>query len=348
MNRKQEILQIVQRRGRVTGPELCRELGISRQALNVHLKSLIADGSVVKEGRTRGTAYRMPAEGEHAPAPHKAAHVYRVKNLHEDRVLASLVMELALERACSDSALQILRYAFTEMLNNAIDHSQAETCNVSMTVGTYDVEFTVRDRGIGAFKSIADRFELADEHEAVQELLKGKTTTMADRHSGEGIFFTSKAADFMYLRSHRTKLVFDNARCDVFLETQRPIKGTHVVFRISRHSKRRLGELFERYAPEDYDYQFERTRVTVRLYQTEYISRSEAKRLVNNLDRFRAVVLDFKGVRSIGQGFADQVFRVFLGEHPAVSLRVEHLAPSLRPMVNHVVDNEARQRLTIT
>lgn len=53
---------------------------------------------------------------------------------------------------------------------------------------------------------------------------------------------------------------------------------------------------------------------------TEFVSRSEAKRLVRGLERFREVVLDFEGVRLVGQGFADEVFQVWSSAHPQVRL----------------------------
>ena len=62
---------------------------------------------------------------------------------------------------------------------------------------------------------------------------------------------------------------------------------------------------------------FERSLVTVRFYAGEYVSRSEARRLLARLDQFREVILDFSRVKSIGQGFADEIFRVFASAHPA-------------------------------
>ena len=41
------------------------------------------------------------------------------------------------------------------------------------------------------------------------------------------------------------------------------------------------------------------------------VSRSQAKRLLARVDSFKTVILDFEGVKSIGQAFADEVFRVF-------------------------------------
>jgi hypothetical protein len=39
-----------------------------------------------------------------------------------------------------------------------------------------------------------------------------------------------------------------------------------------------------------------------------------------NLEKFRSVVLDFSGVEEIGQGFADEIFRVWKASHPAIKL----------------------------
>lgn len=49
----------------------------------------------------------------------------------------------------------------------------------------------------------------------------------------------------------------------------------------------------------------------LREYGTRLVARSEAKRLVVDLDRFREVILDFSGVTGAGQGFVDQIFRVW-------------------------------------
>ncbi|MBY0274418.1 STAS-like domain-containing protein [Candidatus Binatia bacterium] len=50
------------------------------------------------------------------------------------------------------------------------------------------------------------------------------------------------------------------------------------------------------------------------------VSRSEAKRLVLRLTECRHVTLDFSGVDVVGQGFCDEVFRVFARAHPELVL----------------------------
>jgi hypothetical protein len=128
---------------------------------------------------------------------------------------------------------------------------------------------------------------------------------MPDAHSGEGIFFTARSADIFVLRSHRIRLEWDNARADTFVSDERFTKGTKVEFTVRRDARRNLESVFAEFAPEEYDYRFEKTRIRVSLVQPQYVSRSEARRLTANLEKFRTVVLDFKGVRSVGQGFMD-------------------------------------------
>jgi len=74
------------------------------------------------------------------------------------------------------------------------------------------------------------------------------------------------------------------------------------------------------------------------LFKTNLISRAEAKRLLVNLDKFKEIILDFKGVKTLGQGFADEVFRVFKNKYPKIKITTTNLSPTLEIMIRHVVD----------
>ena len=95
---------------------------------------------------------------------------------------------------------------------------------------------------------------------------------------------------------------------------------------------RDLRRLFEAYTE---DFEFVRTRTVIKLLAigVRFVSRSEAKRLVHNLERFREVVLDFKGVEGVGQGFADEIFRVWHREHPEVRLIPVNMCEPVQFMV---------------
>lgn len=333
MDPKRRILDYLARRKSATGRELRERLGISRQALSLHVRALIHAGTVVRSGTTRGARY---AAARRAPAAAAVSRLLRIPGADESQVWDELAATLNLGRALRPNVAGIAHYALTEMLNNAIDHSAADRCTVRFRLEAGAISFEVRDAGIGVFHSIASKLHLENEETALVELLKGRTTTMREAHSGEGIFFTSRAADRFVIRSHRIQVEWSRARDDVFVATRRFLAGTDVRFWLDRGTRRRLAQVFGEFAPEEYDFQFQRTRVLVKLLRGDYVSRSEARRLLANLEKFKEIVLDFRGVRSVGQGFADEVFRVFARRHPEIRIAAENAGPAIDAMIRHV------------
>ena len=327
------IISYIEKHGSTGSRELSMHFGISRQALNVHLRTLIEAGKLVKTGSTKNARYHISAKAE---IKKRFAADFQVAGLDESHIYQRLSLSLNLSRWLKADVESIANYAFTEMLNNVIDHSGSNQTRVRASLGAGTLSFEIKDWGIGVFASIAERFLLDSEQDAMIELVKGKTTTMPEAHSGEGIFFTSKVVNRLALRSHRIQMEWDRARGDVFVSTPRYTKGTSVKVEIKRNSRLKLEDVFTRYAPEEFDYQFQKTRVLVKLLNREYISRSEAKRLLQNLDRFRVVELDFRGVQAMGQGFADEIFRVFYNKYPDVEVHAINTSPVILAMIQHV------------
>ncbi len=92
---------------------------------------------------------------------------------------------------------------------------------------------------------------------------------------------------------------------------------------ISKTSEKDLVSISNEYADPDKVPGFHRTVIPVKLMEYEgeaLLSRSQAKRLINRFDHFLEVILDFEGVKFIGQAFADQIFRVFVNAHPHVNI----------------------------
>jgi hypothetical protein len=244
----------------------------------------------------------------------------------------------------TENVANIAHYAFTEMVNNANDHSAAHRLLVRgmQTANTWCL--IVRDDGVGAFRRIAQALRLEDERLAVLELVKGKFSSDPARHTGEGVFFTSRAVDLFLLRANGLEYRRQDGRLPA---TQRhlwadlagwPEAGTVVVMALALGTTRQLREVFDAYttrAPEDH--QFDRTVVPVslaRLGNENLLSRSQAKRLMARFERFRRVELDFAGVPEIGQAFADELFRVFAAAHPQVELLWSNAAPQVRSMID--------------
>lgn len=337
---KEKINKFIEKRGSASSSELSEYLDISRQAVAVHLRALLDAGTIVKTGSTRNARYHTPAQ---APASASLSRQLELRELDEGRVYTELATTLNLRRLLRTNIEAIVHYAFTEILNNAIDHSYAKACRIKVILSAGKLQFEIRETGVGVFHSIVKKLNLEDEQEAMIELIKGKTTTMPESHSGEGIFFTSKVADRFSIRSHKIHIEWDRSHDDVFVSTPHFRKGTTVVFEIRRESRTRLENIFNEYAPEEYDYEFQKTRIDVKLLEKEYISRSEAKRLVHNLNRFLDVRLDFRSVNKVGQGFADEIFRVFANENPDIKIVAVNATRNVTALIRHAGGTIASQ-----
>lgn len=246
---------------------------------------------------------------------------YPLAGLVEDRVWSELRTELKSRvGSIPDPARRILGYAITEMANNAIDHSHGTTLDATLVVDEAKVSVRLADDGLGAFRSIADTFGYDEVADAVVDLTKGKRTTDPSRHSGEGIFFTSKAVDVFGLEANGYRFAVDNLEGDVALGDGITI-GTTVELVLDLNTDRSLVDVFAAFTE---DGEFVRTTPRVELVQhgSEFLSRSQAKRFTLGLEQFQRVELDFTGVDLVGQGFADQLFRVWQAEHPDIALEV--------------------------
>ena len=234
-------------------------------------------------------------------------------------------------------------YLCGEMLNNVIDHSEAETLEITVITDALQTTVRLTDDGVGIFKKISAYFGLESIDDAIGELFKGKLTTDAKHHSGEGIFFSSRLADtFMIFSSGRVfthnRFAGDslqNAAARAFYEEINSDKGTTVFMTLANDSKKRAKDIFDLYA--DVDGGFTKTRIPLKAYfESAPVSRSQAKRLLTGLDRFREVELDFDGLEWMGQGFAHELFAVFADSHPEIRLLPLNMNDDVRRMYTHV------------
>ena len=345
MRTKEQILQFVRRKKAIRTVDVVRFAKISRQAAAKHLRELIASKNLLKEGSTRNARYiPFNAKKRTSLKTPGTVLVYKLRGLEEDRVFEQLAHKMGLKRKLSPAALKIVRYAFTEMLNNAIDHSRAAKVRIEMRLEKNALTFEILDRGIGAFESVRKKFKFKNAFEAAEHLLKGRQTTAPERHSGQGIFFTSRIADHFVLESAALKLDVNNSLQDVALLDIRPVKGTRIIFSMKQKSRKDLKRLFDTYT--DSDLVFDKTEVKIRLSRTagEYVSRSEARRLLFGLEKFKRIVIDFDSISGVGQGFTDEVFRVFCQKYPQIRMEPLHMSPSVAFMVSRAKQESLQLR----
>lgn len=260
--------------------------------------------------------------------------------LEEHEVWAEAVADLQLDR--STPAVRIVSYAFTEMLNNAIDHSGAEQANVRVWSSSERLAFAIRDDGVGVFPRLRTGLGLEDDFTSIQELTKGKRTTAPDRHTGEGIFFSSKAVDLFQLTSAGLRWTVDNIRADVAVGDAPDEPGTLVYAEISPATTRELQQTFQQFTV---DFEFVRTRPVVKLFGRgmTFVSRSEARRLLDGLDAFTEVEVDFNGVSDVGQGFVDELLRVWPTSHPGKRVIPVNMSEAVEFMVRRGLPRNAER-----
>ncbi len=306
--------------------------GVSRQAVARHLSKLVLEGKLIAEGETKGRTYRLGAK--------KEATLEVTPGLVEQTVWERMVRPLL--QGETPNVLQICQYGFTEILNNVLDHSGSPTVHIEIERTPDTIQMTVVDKGIGIFRKIQEAYKLDSERLAIFELAKGKVTTDPRAHTGEGIFFTSRMFDRFEVMSGQQGFARRRETDDWLIEDQKQsIAGTLVSMMINPDSKHTIAEVFDRYASEQDDFAFARTHVAVAMASAEdtLVSRSQAKRVVARLERFREVVLDFKDVDSIGPAFADEIFRVFANRNPEVSL----LAVNTNANVERMIQRASRR-----
>jgi hypothetical protein len=302
--------------------------GISRQAVSRYIQELLAEGYISAEGHTRQRTYSLKVI-------HKSRFSVPLAGLEEDRLWRDRIVNIL--GGMPTNVFNIWHYSFTEMVNNAIDHSGGKGLTVVVEVNGLLTEIAVHDDGIGIFRKIKEECGLDDERHAVLELAKGKLTTDPESHTGEGIFFTSRLLDDFGVLSGEVYFShkYDKEE-DWILERELPDTGTSVFMSLANQSQRTDQEVFELFASEEEDYGFTKTIVPVRLVRhgvENLVSRSQAKRLLSRVDRFKTVILDFQDVDSIGRAFADEIFRVFDRNHPSILLISINTVPQVEKMM---------------
>ena len=109
-------------------------------------------------------------------------------------------------------------------------------------------------------------------------------------------------------------------------------------------TERTTKEIFDEYTSDDFV--FNKTKITVHLAKDylghDFVSRSLAKRILMNVEKFKIIVLDFENIDNIGQGFADEVFRVFKNKNPDITIVPVNMNEEIEVMINRAMKNNLK------
>lgn len=311
--------------------QVAERLGVDLRSGQAFCRQLRALQWLTREGSSRRPRW--------SPGPlRQVVRRYALQGLQEDEPWRR---DFAPAFVLPDNVAEIAEQVFTELVNNAIDHSGGSTVTVSMRQTPWQCQLLVSDDGRGVFDTIGRQFHIDDPAQAMLQLAMGKLTSQPERHTGRGLFFTAKLADVFDL--HANGAAFQQRDWERSQwQASRPAcqHGTSVYVALRLDTQRTVDEVLRQHSLDGQGYAFERTVVPLRLLALPpagLASRAQARRLAERLPLFRRVELDFDGLPSVGHAFADELLRVFGRAHPQVQLVPVNATPSVAALLSSVL-----------
>lgn len=316
--------------------------GISTTSVKRYLDAELSEHHICRDTE-RECSYGLESE--------KKSFLYDIDKLSENEDV--LVYEDILPILnVNENAGRIWRYTLPEIFNNAIEHSRGHKVKVNAELNYLYSRICITDDGIGIFRNIIEMMKKQgyanpQYPDAVMELYKGKFTSMPERHTGEGIFFTMRLLDKLAIVSDGTLLRSGYSEEASYIRThllsyamKLSGKGTVVIMQIENETKRNASEIFSTYADVDEGFVVTRIPVFEACLDRDPVARSQARRMCARLDSFKEAVLDFDKVEIMGQGFADEVFRVYAKSHPTVTLKPINMNADVQRMYMYTINNK--------
>jgi signal transduction histidine kinase len=161
MNIERFIAEKIEQAGSVTPAEIQKHTGFSRMQIHRVTSRLMREGKVVRLGATRSLRFVAPSsELQTAIGTRPLSFTRRVElmNLDESITFREISQKTNVLELLPLNVLDILRFAFTEMLNNAIDHSGSKYATIEGSRTTEQVELEIRDQGIGLLENFKRTF----------------------------------------------------------------------------------------------------------------------------------------------------------------------------------------------
>ena len=165
INSKEKILQIANKKGVVKTRDFVDDLNFSRQHVSDLLSQLVDEGRLIKIGSTRDAKYITHEYLRSYPniLSNRYSKILSNNKLEEHKILNDIENNFVPYGKLSENIKSIFAYSFSEMLNNAIEHSRSKKINVSVNIIKKKLSFTIDDFGIGVFRNIMQKRKLKSE-----------------------------------------------------------------------------------------------------------------------------------------------------------------------------------------
>lgn len=327
----QIITPLAHRRGDDLAAAVVERTGITSRRARALLSELVALGWLVCEGSPRRPRYR-------AGPLRQVVRQYALQGLAEDRAWAH---DFAPHFDTLPAEVRrMAQHAFTELLNNAVDHSGGAWVTATLRQTATQMQLLLSDDGLGLFDKIAADFEIDDAQLAMFELGKGKLTSAPTRHTGRGLYFTARLADVFDLHANANAFQRRDWEPGGWRAARALLRrGTSIYLAIALDTPRTLDGVMRSASADGAGYGFERTQVPLGLLAgaTGVLeSRAQARRVGARLAQFQHVELDFSGVIDVGHAFADELFRVIPLQQHGLDLRPLNAPPRVATLIASV------------
>ena len=327
---KQYILKLIDAKDKDFANKTVEYFGVSKSTVYNYVKKMCEENILRKVEKTV-PPYELVT----------VKHKFRYDNdgsLGEDRIFRTDIQPLV--EGYEKNVLSAWNYSFTEMMNNAIEHSNASEIEVVLSKNALKTSIVIADNGVGIFKNIQsfikkERNEDLTLDECVSLLFAGKFTTAEQYHSGEGIFFTSHLMDEFVILSDDMFFSRDNFT-DATVKGFKGPSSTIVAMSLSNQTKKTTKEVFDRFS--NIEEGFIRTHIPI-AHMFAYgnpISRSEARRLGALVSEFKEITLDFTSVEEVGQAFCHELFVVWQRNNPDIVINIVGACEDVNFMIQRV------------
>ena len=307
---------------------LMERTGASRRAAQGALRRLVDAHWLRREGTPRRPVY--------APGLlRQVARSYTLYGLEED---LPWQRDFAPNFELPPHVARMVRHGFTELVNNAVDHSGGTSVTVSLRQTPSHVQLLVSDDGCGVFDRICNAFSLPDAQHAMLELAKGRLTSQPAAHTGRGLFFSAQLADVFDIHANNTAFQRRAWEGPGWQPGRAlPRQGSSIYMAIALDTTRTLDQVLGAWSLDGRGIDFDRTTISLRLLAGPGLaldSRAQARRVASRLSTFKRAEIDFEGIEDVGHAFADELFRVFARSHREVELLPTHMTPRVAALVS--------------
>ena len=171
---KEKIIVLIKKRGFIKTSDISNLFKSSRQYASKLISELVKEKKLIKIGSTISTFYTTKDYLSKNPKliPNIYSKTLKNKSLEGHKVFDDIEHNFSLFYKIPENIKSIFEYAFSEIFNNAIDHSKSKKINFLVKLDKNILSFIINDYGIGVFRNIMQKRNLKSEIEAIQDFLK--------------------------------------------------------------------------------------------------------------------------------------------------------------------------------